>query len=236
MSDRANSSKTVYVISGASRGIGYGVVEQLAKRSGAIVYAGARDVSKADKLQQLAQQHSNIHVVQLRADSEEDHKAVAAKVEKEAGRVDVLWANAGICVYDEWNPVHKASVPSLREHIEVNTIHPLLMYQAFYALLRHSSSPKFFVSSSISGSTGLLEKISCWPQLLYAMSKAAVNNMTRRIHFEDDKLTAVPFHPGPPSTHSRTQLAKNTLQTTHWLLSSVRSATCECAVHRLGAD
>ena len=70
------------------------------------------------------------------------------------------------------------------------------MYQVFYPLLSRSLNPKFFVSSTVSASTGLLDQIAAFPQLGYGMSKAAVNNLTRRIHFENSTITAVPFHPG----------------------------------------
>jgi len=229
MPNSADASKTVYVISGANRGLGYGVTEQLVKRSNSVVYAGARDPSKADKLQQLAKQHSNVHVVQLRADSEADHKEVAARLETEAGRVDVVWANAGMCVLDAWKPVKDVSITALREHIEVNAIHPLLMYQAFYALLGRSSNPKLMVSSSSAGSTQLLEMLKAAPQLVYGLSKAAVNNLTRRIHFEDDKITAVPFHPGTACTHTATHRTArraarpNRLRLANWQLPTLCS-------------
>ena len=196
MSGPADAAKTVYVISGSNRGLGYGVLEKLAVRDTAIIYAGARDPSQAIELQQLANKHSNVHVVQLRADSEADHKALAERAEKEAGRVDVVWANAGICHLDAWAPVQSVSVAALREHIEVNTIHPLYMFQSFYKLLGHSSNPRFIVTSSGSGTTGMLEMLKDIPQLCYGLSKAAVNNLTRRIHFENANITAVPFHPG----------------------------------------
>ena len=218
MSGQATASQTVYVVSGASRGLGYGVLEKLAARDTAIIYAGARDPSKADKLQQLAKKHNNVHVVQLRADSEEDHKTLAALVQKEAGRADVVWANAGISPVDVWAPVQKVSVTALREHIEVNTIHALYMFQSFYTLLGRSSSPRFFVTTSVSGSTGMLEMMKDVPQLCYGLSKAAVNNLTRRIHFENPNITAVPFHPGSIHTHSlhalSTSVEENTREST----------------------
>ena len=200
MSVAVDPSKVVYVVSGATRGIGLGVVEQLAKRSTAIIYAGARNLAKADKLQQLAKQRANVHVVQLDAKSEADHKALAAQVQAEAGRADVVWANAGIATPEGWAPVHEQTLASIREHIEVNTFHPLLMYQAFRALLHKSSAPKFFVTSSRSGSMGLMEQFSAVPVLGYSASKAATNNIVRRIHFEDTLITAVPFCPGTKHT------------------------------------
>ena len=210
MTGQTDASKTVYVISGTSSGLGLAVTEKLATRTDAIVYAGVRDPSKADKLQQLAGQHSNVHIVQLRADSEADHKAVAAQVEAEAGRADVVWANAGICRLAAWAPVENTSLAALREHVDVNTIHPLLMYQSFYQLLGRSSKARFFVSSSFSGSTGSLEILKQIPQLAYGLSKAAVNNLTRRIHFENEKIVAVPFHPGPSQPHTHLSYAAPT--------------------------
>ena len=196
MTGTADSSKTVHVVSGANRGLGFGVVEILAARANTIIYAGARDPSKADKLQQLAGKHSNVHNIKLRADSEDDHKAAAAVVEKDAGRADVVWANAGICDLDVWAPIEKTPLAGLREHFEVNTIHPLVLYQSFHTLLSRSASPKFFVSSSVSGSTASLDQLGAIPQTAYGVSKAAVNNITRRIHFENTAIVAVPFHPG----------------------------------------
>ena len=77
------------------------------------------------------------------------------------------------------------------------------MYQSFYPLLSRSSNPRFMVSSTYSGSTGMLDgQFGEVPQLTYGLSKAAVNNLTRRIHFESKHITAVPFHPGTPQYHT----------------------------------
>ena len=226
MANPDDSSKVVYVISGANRGLGLGVTEQLAARANAIIYAGAREPSKADRLQQLASKHNNVHVVQLRADSEADHKAVAAQVEKEVGRADVVWANAGIAPTDIWAPVRTVSLAALREHLDINTIHPFLLYQAFYPLLSRSANPKFFVSSSVSGSTGLLDKLKDVPQLPYGLSKAAVNNLTRRIHFEDSNITAVPFHPGESIMHACQLSGANEGREPSQLATHPSSPTC----------
>ena len=141
MSAAADPSKLVYVVSGASRGLGFGVVEQLAKRPTAVVYAGARDPAHADKLQQLAKQHANVRVVQLNAKAEAEHKALAARVEAEVGRADVVLANAGIVSSEGWAPAHQQPLAFIRELIEVNTFHPLLMYQSFHALMHERARP-----------------------------------------------------------------------------------------------
>ena len=69
------------------------------------------------------------------------------------------------------------------------------MYQSFYALLHKSASPKYMVSSTVSGSNGLLNQMAAVLQLSCSVSKAAVN-ITRRIHFGDKGIMVAPFHPG----------------------------------------
>ena len=244
MSGQADPSKVVYVISGASRGLGFGVVELLATRPNAIIYAGARDPAKSITLQQLAKTNSNVHIVKLSAESEADHKALAAQVEAEQGRADVVWANAGISPTSAWVPVQETSLTDLREHLEVNTVHPLMMYKAFYGLLDRSATAKFIVSSSAMGSTGQLDFLGQYLMTAYCVSKAGVNNPTRRIHFENSKIVAVPFHPGDTRTHVL-QLHRQAYQQWDHTTSTASSMidfcvfllTCGCvAVSRLCAD
>lgn len=61
-----------------------------------VVFAGARDPSKATDLQALADKSSGrLHIVKLTSASEEDNVAAIKEVEQKAGHVDVLIANAG---------------------------------------------------------------------------------------------------------------------------------------------
>ena len=67
----SSAAATVYVITGTTRGIGYGLVEWLASRPNAIIYAGARHASTATKLHQLIARHgSHVRLLQLDAESE----------------------------------------------------------------------------------------------------------------------------------------------------------------------
>jgi norsolorinic acid ketoreductase len=63
------------------------------------------------------------------------------------------------------------------------------------SLLDAAQKPKFIVVSSIGGSTSLLDKnpLSTAP---YGASKAAVNHVTRKIHFEHPNIIAIPLSPG----------------------------------------
>lgn len=104
----------IHPVSGANRGLGFGFVEALAKRTGTIVFAGTRDPSNAATLQELATKNPNIvHIVKLTSGEIEDNKAAAAEIEKIAGRLDVVIANAGesafrhqfLCFTHEFSPL-----------------------------------------------------------------------------------------------------------------------------------
>ena len=192
----ADSSTTVYFVTGANRGIGYAVAEKLAARPNTLVYATARDPSKADKLQQLAKQHKSLRVVKLSVESDADHAAAAKLVEAEAGRVDVLLANAGIARDDAMVRTDKLLVQELRDHFEVNTVGPVRLFTAFFALLNRSFNPKFVVVSTAAGSIGIAPKLPKFPVAHYGASKAAINFIVQRIHIEHPSLTAFPLHPG----------------------------------------
>ena len=191
-----SATATVYVISGGNRGIGYGIVEKIANRPDSLVFATARDPAKADKLQQLAKQHSNVRVVKLSVDSDAEHAAAAKQVEAEAGRVDVLIANAGIANIDGWQRTEVLSLDKLREHFEVNTVGPIRLFQAFFPLLSRSSNPKFVVVSTVRGSIGLQINYAAAPGTIYGLSKAAINFFTQRVHVEHPNITTFPLQPG----------------------------------------
>jgi norsolorinic acid ketoreductase len=84
------------LVSGANRGIGFGLVSTLLQRPEVKVYAGARDPSKATALSKLASKsNGKLAVVKLSSTSVEDAQAVAETIRKTDGRLDVVIANAG---------------------------------------------------------------------------------------------------------------------------------------------
>ncbi|KAJ7432710.1 hypothetical protein B0H11DRAFT_2297241 [Mycena galericulata] len=93
-----SSDKIVYLISGANRGIGYSLAAAIAARLNTIVFAGARDPA-AQSLKDLAAKHSNVHPVKLTSGDQADNEAAIAEIQKTAGRLDVIIANAAISNY-----------------------------------------------------------------------------------------------------------------------------------------
>ena len=188
---------TSYFVSGSNRGIGLELVRLIANRPDTIVFAGVRNPSKRSELQKLASKYPNVHIVKLDSSSTTDAQAAAHTVEEIAGGLDVVIANAGIA--ENWEKVVKVDPQSLSEHFKVNTVGPLILFQALYPVLLKRQTRKFVTISSLVGAiTNMLDV----PETAYGTSKAALNFVTKRIHLEHsaEGFIAFPMHPGTVNT------------------------------------
>ena len=247
-SSSVDSSTAVYFITGANRGIGYGITERLAARPNVLIYAAARDPSRADKLQQLTARFSTVRIVRLSVESDADHAAAVEQVEAEAGRVDIVLANAGTSKRESYQRTEVLRLDLLRECFEVNTVGPLRLFQAFFPLLGRSTDPKFVVLSTGVASIAFQARLPDFPVTCYGTSKAAVNFVTERIHVEHPNITAFPLSPGQPHQNTnrrRYKLPGHDGELTHIPPLSLPVVSC-CACflclrvcllsNRLGAD
>jgi norsolorinic acid ketoreductase len=75
-------------VSGANRGIGYGLASALAARPNTMVFAGARDPG-AQTLMDLAAKYPNVYPIKLTSANKADNKAAILKIGKIAGQLDV---------------------------------------------------------------------------------------------------------------------------------------------------
>ncbi|GAA6040945.1 hypothetical protein JCM8097_003201 [Rhodosporidiobolus ruineniae] len=189
------ASQTVYLVSGANRGIGFEVVKQLSSRMDVLIFAGARTPDKADALNSLARVIGKIEVVKLESPNEEDAQAVAKVIEEKAGKLDVLIANAGIANY--YLPLVDCKPSYFREMFEVNTLGPLVLFQATHHLLAKFIQPKFLAISSTLGSS---ETAAAYAWSAYGTSKAALNHIVAHAHHDHSEITSVAICPGWVST------------------------------------
>ncbi|GAA5982939.1 hypothetical protein JCM10908_006839 [Rhodotorula pacifica] len=200
-------SPTVYFVTGASRGIGFALVEQLSERDNVLIFAGARIPSTADKLNALVKSagEGKIVVVKLDSTSDEDAKEAAKVVQAKTDKVDVLIANAGDAF--GFGPIHQLSSADFLRGMDINAAGPLRIFSALAPLLFKSPSPKVIGISSSMGSLTLNADPS-WPAppaLGYSASKTALNMVFARIHAENYKehnMTAFVVCPG----HTQTDL------------------------------
>jgi len=91
-------AELIHPVTGASRGVGLALVQQLAQKSNNIVVAAVRDINlhTDHPLSRLiTEKPKSVVLVNLSSAIEEEHIAVAAMMEERFGKVDVIIANAG---------------------------------------------------------------------------------------------------------------------------------------------
>ncbi|KAL9091308.1 MAG: hypothetical protein Q9165_004942 [Trypethelium subeluteriae] len=192
------TDSTNIVITGANRGIGRALVVAFLARKNTTVVAGVRDPAAAASASQASlapADGSRIIVLKIDSTADTDANEAAQQLSSTHGitKLDIVVANAGIG--DTAEPVLSSPPDAIRRHIDVNVIGVLTLFQAVEPLLHQAAAPKFRTMSSNLGSIGLMEYVP-GPWLAYGVSKAGLNFLTRKIHFENEWLTAEVLSPG----------------------------------------
>ncbi|KAJ1562782.1 hypothetical protein HK405_007879 [Cladochytrium tenue] len=170
------ASTTNYLVTGAARGIGRGLVASLATRPDTIVVATVRDTA-AENARSLAAlpTHASSRIVVLKLDSSnpkaaaaDGAKVVADLVAQGINHLDVVVANAGIA--KAAGPAVQVSADDVLEHLYVNTLGPLLLFQAVWPDLLSKSAKPIFVGVS----TGLASIGAMYPMPFTAYPRRLV--------------------------------------------------------------
>ena len=173
------SSGLSVLITGASRGIGFELVQQYAAaHSDNVVVAAARDPSTATALTSFASSHPNVHVVALDVTKEASVKASVAHVQRVTKRLDVLINNAGYYGEPEAGDTVTVTAEQLRAVFEVNVVGQLLVTQAYLPLLRQSTVGGKVINVSSALGSHTYAAVFGKPTVSYGLSKAALNFLT----------------------------------------------------------
>lgn len=196
--DTDTMSNTVYLITGASRGIGKALVETFIARPNTTVIAAVRDPSAASSksLNSLRKGPSSELIIIALDSSDESgaSKAVSELQSKHSiSHIDVVIANAGIS--EDFSPIAKMPLASLKKHVEVNSYGPVTLFQAVLPLLEKSKQQKFVGVGSPLGSIGGMDQRP-YPMSAYGMSKALLHYLVRKVHLEHENITAFVVDPG----------------------------------------
>jgi len=196
-----SDSSKIYLITGANRGIGYGVLFNFLSRPYSTCIAAVRNPSTSEQALTSLPRGTGSKLIIVKIDSSSPTDAAKAvkelhdihKIEK----IDVVVANAGIGTH--YSNVVDLKLEHLQEHINVNVFGPLTLFQAVLPLLSASPSPKFCLIGSAIGSIGEMESYP-FPMVAYGMSKTMAHYLVRKIHIEHGgekgKLIAWCVYPG----------------------------------------
>lgn len=155
----------VAVITGGSAGIGLATAKQFVA-AGAYVYITGRRQSELD----AAVREIGGEVTAVRADAAkpEDLDALYAQVARTHGRIDVLFANAGVYAIA---PLEAVSAAHYDYHFDINVKGVIFSVQKALSLMPAGGS--ILITGSIAGSKGM-EGFS-----VYSATKAAVRSLAR---------------------------------------------------------
>ena len=209
-----STAKKVALISGANKGIGFETARQLGQK-GITVLLGARDLAKGEAAAAtLKKEGIDAKAVKLDVVDAADAKAVAALVEKEFGKLDILINNAGVMFEPiGGNNSSTVSEETLRKTFDTNFFSAIAVTNAFLPLLKKSDAGRIVNVSSILGSLTLHategSPIYEAKALAYDASKAALNAYTIHLAHElkGTKIKVNSAHPGWVKTDLGTDAA-----------------------------
>ena len=138
-----NQKNKVVLITGGSKGIGYGIAEALLK-AGHQVAITSRSQASADQAAADLQQYGDIIGIAADVKDLTSQKAAVAKVIEKWGKLDVLVANAGV---GHFAPIDQLDEASWQDTIDTNLTGVFYSVKAAVSHIKDSKGYIFTISS-----------------------------------------------------------------------------------------
>lgn len=186
MTSRTTGTAQIAVVTGANKGVGRAVAQQLAALR-MTVYLGARneELGRTAAAEMRADGH-DARFLHLDVTDDTTVALAAKQIEEETGRLDILVNNAGIST--PWHAPSQTPADDMRQSFETNVLGCITVTNAMVPLLRRSEAARIVNISSVIGSltaaaenhdpTGAFPDGGFPNTLGYPVSKAAVNALT----------------------------------------------------------
>lgn len=176
---RQKGDKKIALITGANRGIGFEICNQLAQL-GLTVLLTARDSTKGESAtKQLTDKGLDVLFYQLDVSNKNDIKSISEELEQQFGRLDIIVNNAAI-LYDNGQLTINADLDVVSRALTTNLYGPWLLSQAFIPLMKRNEYGRIVNVSSGAGSLHYMEG----GIPAYGISKVALNALTRKLSSE----------------------------------------------------
>ena len=162
------------MVTGAAVGLGRAVAARFAREGACVIAADINEKDGASLAEEQAKLGGDLHFVRTDVAQEADIARLFETAQSKYGRVDVLYNNAAILLYDDDRPVHELSLETWDHVMNVNLRGAFLCAKyAIPSMLEHGGGSIVYLGSP----TGM---VGCAPKLTaYSTSKAAVMGLTR---------------------------------------------------------
>jgi len=237
--NRNSDSKAVFVVSGASRGIGLQFVSSLLDRTQGKIIACVRSPATADQLNSITSQTDRLEVLPLDLEDQSTIDALALRITKKYQRIDALFNVAGILGDGISTPGPERSLASIErdwfeKSLAVNVVGPTLLVKALSPLMRTRSKRGIKIDDvdeesgkqlvvipptdrpptvivNLSARVGSISDNQLGGWYTYRSSKSALNQMTRTMAHELKRQGThiIALHPGTTNTDLSKPFQKN---------------------------
>lgn len=232
---RNSDPDAVFVINGASRGIGFQFVHTLLKGTEGRIVACCRSPDNAQNLQELLSSIDNksrdrIKLIQLDVEKQDSIERAALEIKRNFNRVDLLLNVAGILGDGKSTPGPERSVTKIDRDwmdstFQVNVIGPIMLIKELTPLMvqkRRSNKKQphddqtgktraVAVIANLSARVGSISDNGIGGWYSYRMSKAALNQATRTLanELKRQSVWCVALHPGTTDTELSKPFQRN---------------------------
>jgi NAD(P)-dependent dehydrogenase (short-subunit alcohol dehydrogenase family) len=181
----------VAVITGGSSGIGLATAQRFASEEGAYVFITGRRQSELDAA--VKQIGKNVTGVQGDVSNLADLDKLYAAVKEQKGRIDILFANAGV---GEFAPLGEISEAHFDKTFGINVKGLLFTVQKALPLFQDGRGGSIILNASIASSKGFETST------VYSATKAAIRSFARTwtVELKHRKIRVNAISPGPIDT------------------------------------
>lgn len=145
----------VAYITGASKGIGFGIAEALLKQGAKVAISGRKEKDLEEALLKLSDYKDRLIAIVSDVTNIEDEQKTLGKIIREFGRLDYVIANAGVGIF---KPVHELSTEDWNTMIDTNltgcfntlkaTVEELKKTEGYYITISSLAGTNFFAQGA----------------------------------------------------------------------------------------
>jgi NAD(P)-dependent dehydrogenase (short-subunit alcohol dehydrogenase family) len=184
----------IALITGGNSGIGLATAKEFVNEGAYVFITGRREAELAAAKKQIGK---NVTAIQGDVSNLDDLDRLFAQIRKEKGRIDIVFANAGVARYAPIGTITEDFFDSI---FDINVKGVLFTVQKALPLLRDGGS--IILNASIVGSKGLSSNS------VYSATKAAVRSFARTwtTDLKDRRIRVNAISPGPIDTPGLSEL------------------------------